>query len=105
MQHGCFDFQTAHECIHAIRSAGAKPIVRVPIGGFGGFKRLSTRTLGIVVPMVNSEMKRRESSAGSEVLPGAVAPSEVMRPPYGSGYPSEPTRTLCCSYKSAISVP
>lgn len=55
LQHGAMNWETAYECIHAIRATGARPLVRTAIGAPGdGEKALDLGAGGIVVPMVNS---------------------------------------------------
>jgi len=54
-QHGCFDNETIYECVHVIRSGGATPIVRVPVGNPGEVERmLDFGAHGVVVPMIRS---------------------------------------------------
>src|SRR5438067_632964 len=61
MQHGSFNWQSAYECIHIIRAAGARPLVRVGIGQTMEVqKALDLGAGGVIVPMVNS---RAESVA------------------------------------------
>ena len=55
LQHGAMNWETAYECIHAIRATGARPLVRTTIGNPGDVeKALDLGAGGIVVPMVNS---------------------------------------------------
>ncbi len=55
MQHGCLNTETAYECIHTIRTAGAAPIVRVSVGVPHEVQRaLDLGARGVIVPMVNS---------------------------------------------------
>src|SRR5438552_6194985 len=88
MQHGCFDFQTAYECIHSIRAAGAKPVVRVPIGGFGEIqKALDLGALGIVVPMVNSRNEAERAAQAAKYPPlGSRSIGGDVSYHYGSTY-------------------
>ncbi len=60
LQHGCFNWETAYECIHTVRAAGRRPLVRVGIGQTSEVqKALDLGAGGVIVPMVNS----REESA------------------------------------------
>jgi 4-hydroxy-2-oxoheptanedioate aldolase len=55
MQHGTFNWETAYECIHVIRAAGARPFVRVSVEGFSEINRaLDLGAGGVIVPMTNS---------------------------------------------------
>lgn len=55
MQHGSFNWETAYECIHIIRAAGARPFVRISIDGFSEINRaLDLGAAGVIVPMTNS---------------------------------------------------
>src|SRR5437764_4944661 len=55
MQHGCYNWETAYECIHVIRAAGARPLVRIAIGEpFEVRKALDLGAGGVIVPMVNT---------------------------------------------------
>lgn len=55
LQHGAMNWETAYECIHAIRTTGARPLVRTSIGNPGEVeKALDLGAGGVVVPMVNS---------------------------------------------------
>src|SRR5260370_19143909 len=63
MQHSAISSETAYECIHTIRSAGSRPLVRVPVGGYAEIqKMLDLGAQGIVVPMVNRKSTRLNSS-------------------------------------------
>ncbi len=56
LQHGTFNWETAYECIHTIRAAGARPFVRVSIEGFSEINRaLDLGASGVIVPMTNSQ--------------------------------------------------
>jgi 4-hydroxy-2-oxoheptanedioate aldolase len=70
MQHGSFDFQTAYECCHVIRSGGSKPVVRVPVGGFSAVERaLDIGAMGVVVPMVNSREEAEQAAKAAKYPP------------------------------------
>jgi len=54
-QHGAISFETAYECIHALRDAGARPYLRVSVGSPSEVQRaLDIGAAGVVVPMVNT---------------------------------------------------
>jgi 4-hydroxy-2-oxoheptanedioate aldolase len=70
MQHGSFDYQTAYECCHVIRSSGSKPVVRIPIGGFSAVERvLDLGAMGVVVPMVNSREEAEQAAKAAKYPP------------------------------------
>src|SRR5450432_2654181 len=51
MQHGSFTWETLYECIHTIRAAGSRPLVRVGIGQtFEVQKALDLGAGGVIVP-------------------------------------------------------
>jgi 4-hydroxy-2-oxoheptanedioate aldolase len=69
-QHGCLNWETVYECIHIIRTAGARPIVRVGIGQtFEVQKALDMGAGGIIVPMVNSREEARAMAAAAKYPP------------------------------------
>ncbi len=66
LQHGSFNWETTYECIHIIRSAGVRPLVRTSIGQPHEVqKALDLGAGGVIVPMVNSreESKRMRDAA------------------------------------------
>jgi 4-hydroxy-2-oxoheptanedioate aldolase len=66
LQHGSFNWETAYECIHVIRAAGVRPLVRTSIGQTHEVqKALDLGAGGVIVPMVNSrdESKRMADAA------------------------------------------
>src|SRR5262245_44508642 len=91
MQHGCFNFQTAYECIHSIRTAGVEPWVRVSIGScIEVQKMLDLGAQGIVVPMVNSLKQARELAQAAKYPPlGNRSIGGDFRYTYGDNYPDE----------------
>jgi 4-hydroxy-2-oxoheptanedioate aldolase len=66
LQHGSFNWETAYECIHTIRAAGVRPLVRVGIGQTSEVqKALDLGAGGVIVPMVKSrEESQRMAAAG-----------------------------------------
>jgi 4-hydroxy-2-oxoheptanedioate aldolase len=91
MQHGCFNSETAYECIHSIRSAGAQPWVRVSIGNPSEVeKMLDLGAQGIVVPMVNSLKEAQELAQAAKYPPlGNRSLGGDFRYTYGNHYPEE----------------
>ncbi len=70
LQHGSMNYETAYECIHAIRTAGSKPFVRVPIGAMSDIqKQLDLGAQGIVVPMVNSREEAARAAQAAKYPP------------------------------------
>jgi 4-hydroxy-2-oxoheptanedioate aldolase len=70
LQHGPMSFETAYECVHTIRSIGAKPLVRVSVGNPGEVqKALDIGAAGVIVPMVNSLAEARAVAAASKYPP------------------------------------
>lgn len=65
MQHGSMSFQTAYECVQAIRAGGSQPLVRTAIDDpFEVQRALDLGAAGVVVPMVNAlETARRLAKA------------------------------------------
>ena len=97
LQHGCLDSRTTYECIHAIRTAGAKPFVRVPIGAYSEIsKYLDLGAQGIVVPMVNSVREARLAAQAAKYPPlGARSMGGDAAYHYGDDYPERAnTETL-----------
>jgi len=70
MQHGCFDYEKAYECIHTIRTAGVRPVVRVSIGNYSEIQKvLDLGALGVVVPMVNSPEEAEQAAQAAKYPP------------------------------------
>jgi 2-keto-3-deoxy-L-rhamnonate aldolase RhmA len=70
MQHGSFSWETAYECIHTIRAAGARPLVRVGIGQTSEVQRaLDLGAGGVIVPMVNSSEESERMAAAAKYPP------------------------------------
>lgn len=88
MQHGCFNYETAYDCIHTIRTAGAKPIVRVSIGNYSEIQKvLDLGALGIVVPMVNSQEEAEQAVQAAKYPPlGSRSKGGDLLYHYGEGY-------------------
>ena len=73
LQHGAMNWETAYDCIHAIRTTGARPLVRTPIGAPGDVeKALDLGAGGVVVPMVNSLQIARTVAAAAKYPPVGV---------------------------------
>jgi 4-hydroxy-2-oxoheptanedioate aldolase len=91
MQHGCFSYETAYECIHTIRVAGIQPWVRVSIGSPSEVqKMLDLGAQGIVVPMVNSLNDAQELAQAAKYPPlGSRSLGGDFRYTYGHHYPDE----------------
>jgi 4-hydroxy-2-oxoheptanedioate aldolase len=94
LQHGSLDSRTTYECIHAIRAAGAKPIVRVPVGAAPEVsKYLDLGAQGIVVPMVNSAAEARQMARAAKYPPlGERSIGGDARYHYGEDYPERANR-------------
>ena len=93
-QHGSLDSRTTYECIHAIRAAGAKPIVRVPVGAASEVsKYLDLGAQGIVVPMVNSVAEARQMASAAKYPPeGERSIGGDARYHSGEDYPERANR-------------
>jgi len=91
MQHGCFNLETAYECIHNIRSAGVQPWVRVSIGSLTEVQKiLDLGAQGIVVPMVNSLTEAQELAQAAKYPPlGSRSLGGDFCYTYGNNYPNE----------------
>jgi len=89
LQHGCFNWETAYECIHVIRMAGARPLVRVSIGQPAEVqKALDLGAGGVIVPMVNSPEESALMAAAAKYPPlGERSIGGDCRYHYGAGYP------------------
>lgn len=94
LQHGALNYETAYECIHAIRTAGAKPLVRVPIGSTSDIqKQLDLGALGIVVPMVNSREEAEKAAKAAKYPPlGNRSIGGDTQCHYGEDYPERANR-------------
>ena len=69
-QHGLFDMQNTLLGIAAIRSAGAAPMVRIPLGDFAVASRvLDFGAEGIVAPMINTPEDARALVAATKFPP------------------------------------
>jgi 4-hydroxy-2-oxoheptanedioate aldolase len=89
MQHGCFNLETAYDCIHNIRTAGAQPWVRISIGSPNEVqKMLDLGARAIVVPMVNSLKEAQELVQAAKYPPlGNRSLGGDFLYSYGSHYP------------------
>jgi 2-keto-3-deoxy-L-rhamnonate aldolase RhmA len=88
MQHGSFDYESAYECIHTLRSAGAKPIVRVSVGNYSEIQKvLDLGALGVVVPMVNSRQEAKQAAEAAKYPPlGNRSKGGDLARHYGANY-------------------
>lgn len=88
MQHGSFSWQSAYECIHIIRAAGARPLVRVGIGQpMDVQKALDLGAGGVIVPMVNSREESALMAAAAKYPPlGERSIGGDLRYHYGESY-------------------
>jgi 4-hydroxy-2-oxoheptanedioate aldolase len=66
-------FETAYECVHVLRDAGCRPLVRVSVGASSEVQRaLDIGAAGVVVPMVNSQAEARSMAAAAKYPPLGV---------------------------------
>jgi len=89
MQHGCFNWETAYECIHIVRAAGARPLVRIAIGQTSEVqKALDLGAGGVIVPMVNTRAEAELMGAAAKYPPaGERSIGGDYRYHYGADYP------------------
>ena len=89
MQHGCPNTETAYECMHVLRTAGAKPILRTSVGESSEVQRaLDLGAGGVVVPMVNSAAEAREMAQAAKYPPlGCRSMGGDAAWHYGEDYP------------------
>jgi 4-hydroxy-2-oxoheptanedioate aldolase len=94
LQHGPMNSETAYECIHTIRTAGSKPLVRVPIGNPSDIQKyLDLGAQGIVVPMINSREEAEISAQAAKYPPtGGRSMGGDDRVHYGEDYPQRANR-------------
>ena len=70
MQHGAMSFETAHECVHSLRSGGTEPWIRVSVGNPAEVQRaLDIGAQAVVVPMVNSFDDARSMARSAKYPP------------------------------------
>jgi 4-hydroxy-2-oxoheptanedioate aldolase len=70
MQHGAHDERSVHDCIEAIRRAGASATVRVPVGRWDMVSRALDFGAGaIIAPMINSVDDARQFAAHAKYPP------------------------------------
>ena len=70
MQHGSMGWETAYQCIHAVRQGGARPLVRTEIGSPTQVERaLDLGAGGVVVPMVKSVETARALARAAKYPP------------------------------------
>jgi 4-hydroxy-2-oxoheptanedioate aldolase len=89
LQHGPMSSETAYECIHTIRTAGARPFVRVPIGTPSDIQKyLDLGAHGIIVPMVNSREEAKVCAQAAKYPPlGGRSEGGDDKVHYGQDYP------------------
>ncbi len=69
-QHGLWDTASLVAGIAAVRQAGASPVVRVPVGDFGGVSRaLDLGAEAVVAPLINTEADARAFAAAAKFPP------------------------------------
>ena len=72
-QHGLYDMANTAQAIAGIRSAGAAPIVRVPLGDFAVVSRvLDFGAEGVIAPMINTAEDARTFAAAAKSPPAIV---------------------------------
>lgn len=88
-QHGSFNWETTYECIHIIRAAGVRPLVRVAIGQTHEVqKALDLGAGGVIVPMVNSREESQRMAAAAKYPPlGERSIGGDSHYHYGPDYP------------------
>ena len=70
MQHGVATYETAHQCIYALRDHGTQPWIRTSINSPSEVQRvLDIGAQAVVVPMVNSLAEARELVAAAKYPP------------------------------------
>lgn len=91
LQHGPMNWETAYECIHAIRQTGARPLVRTAIGVPGEVeKALDLGAGGVVVPMVNSLAQAKTLARAAKYPPlGERSLGGDAFLHYGNDYPEK----------------
>jgi 4-hydroxy-2-oxoheptanedioate aldolase len=89
MQHGCPNTETAYECMHTLRTVGAKPILRVSVGVPSEVQRaLDLGARGVVVPMVNSVAEAEAVARAAKYPPlGCRSMGGDAAWHYGEDYP------------------
>lgn len=94
MQHGPLNSETAYECIHTLRTAGAKPFVRVPVGSPSEIQKvLDLGALGVVVPMVNSSEEAQAAADAAKYPPlGRRSKGGDLAYHYGATYTEKANR-------------
>jgi 4-hydroxy-2-oxoheptanedioate aldolase len=69
-QHGLWDTASLVAGIAAVRLGGAAPVVRVPVGDFGGVSRaLDFGAEAVIAPMINTEADARAFAAAAKFPP------------------------------------
>ncbi len=89
MQHGSMNTETAYECLHTLRTAGAIPILRVSVGVPAEVQRaLDLGARGVIVPMVNSLAEAQAMAQAAKYPPlGARSLGGDAAWHYGQDYP------------------
>jgi 4-hydroxy-2-oxoheptanedioate aldolase len=69
-QHGLWDTASLVAGIASVRQAGASPVVRVPVGDFGGVSRaLDFGAEAVIAPMINTAADARAFAAAAKFPP------------------------------------
>jgi 4-hydroxy-2-oxoheptanedioate aldolase len=69
-QHGLWDIASLVTGIAAVRQADASPVVRAPVGDFGGVSRaLDFGAEAVIAPMINTEADARAFAAAAKFPP------------------------------------
>jgi 4-hydroxy-2-oxoheptanedioate aldolase len=94
MQHSCPNTETAYECLHTLRMAGAAPILRTSVGAPSEVQRaLDLGARGVVVPMVNSVAEAKILAASAKYPPlGCRSMGSDAAWHYGDDYPERANR-------------
>lgn len=89
MQHCSPNTETAYECMHVLRTAGVRPILRTSVGVASEVQRaLDLGAGGVVVPMVNSAAEAREMARAAKYPPlGCRSMGGDAAWHYGDDYP------------------
>jgi 4-hydroxy-2-oxoheptanedioate aldolase len=89
MQHSAASSETAYECMHVLRTAGAKPLVRTGVGQPGEIERaLDLGAMGVIVPMVNSAAEAQRAAQAAKYPPlGRRSMGSDATWHQGSGFP------------------
>jgi len=89
MQHSPANSETAYECMHVLRTAGAKPLLRIGVGQPSEIEpALDLGAMGVVVPMVNSAAEAARAAQAAKYPPlGRRSMGSDATWHHGSGFP------------------